>query len=408
MSDNPSSFIDLFCHSAGKVKYPKKYIYWSGLALVAAALQNRVFTQEVNYSRLYPNLYVFLIGPSGSGKTQSMEMTSAVLMTAIRQYGALLNPYYGPITHAAIRDELKDGPLFLNSFELSEVIRTGELGQEMINTLTSLYDVHGYAPSSERTRTRGKSTIIEPCITWLAGTTDSALVRSVHKEDILSGFFGRVCPVIVHYGQWLNIERSWKRRKEREDTSEFKRNSSRLAAWLARLAHQDYKDELRLSQEGRDVFYEWRDNRPECFYETVSPTYVRIPLFAMKLAMIHHMAQLPEHHTPSSEGGSWWFIGPEAMRRAIKDAESLLTGAMYFIEDTVLKEENPGLAKAIRFLSNRTIVDPGLVRRKYKTAREFNEIRDQLFLFGYVKEIRNKSLNGSEKVLWEWVPEKER
>ena len=74
--------------------------------------------------------------------------------------------------------------------ELGACVRSGDLGQDLIATMTAFY----VRPPLmvDGTRQHGFVKLIDPCVNWLAGTTDEWMLRSVPKDAVEGGFVARV------------------------------------------------------------------------------------------------------------------------------------------------------------------------------------------------------------------------
>lgn len=149
-------------------------------------------------SRLYPNLYTFLVGHPGVGKTRTIR--------AARAYaGELTDFHFAPtsVTGASLVDSLiqakrniivlPDPPIEYNSI----LIAADELGafmhkydDEMVGILSAFYDPDPYGQ-----RRRGgdlKIQIKSPQVNILAGTTPSNLMKFMPEGAWDQGFTSRI------------------------------------------------------------------------------------------------------------------------------------------------------------------------------------------------------------------------
>ena len=67
------TFLDRYIHTAGVTFTPPAFHRWACLALVAAALADRVWIEKLK-KQVYPNVYLLLVGPSGCGKGEALDM----------------------------------------------------------------------------------------------------------------------------------------------------------------------------------------------------------------------------------------------------------------------------------------------------------------------------------------------
>jgi hypothetical protein len=105
--------------------------------------------------------------------------------------------YRGKITAEAMISRLgaKKGVnnLWLMTPELAMNVGSGPKAESFVTHMTELYDTD--QTFQDDTRLHGAHKILNPCINWAAGTTLDWLLRSVGKQDILGGFFARICVV---------------------------------------------------------------------------------------------------------------------------------------------------------------------------------------------------------------------
>lgn len=194
--DQPG-FLDWYLYGAGLSKVPPQFHLWAGIGALAAAVGDRVWFEKFTDEKLYPNLYVMLIGPSGTGKNQAwrraqrrMEMLPSDEQLAVRLYR-------GKITAEAILSRLgnkKHGSrIWLVTPELAMQVGNGPKAESFITHMTELFD--GDTVFQDDTRTSGQHHITNPVINWGSGTTNEWLLRAVGKQDILGGFFARICAI---------------------------------------------------------------------------------------------------------------------------------------------------------------------------------------------------------------------
>ncbi|KKL16209.1 hypothetical protein LCGC14_2497870, partial [marine sediment metagenome] len=61
---------------------PLSYHVWTGISLLAAALQRRVYIRW-GYEILYPNMYIVLVGPSGKCRKGSAMNLGKDIITGL-------------------------------------------------------------------------------------------------------------------------------------------------------------------------------------------------------------------------------------------------------------------------------------------------------------------------------------
>jgi len=163
---------------------------------VAATLEQKVWL--TTSSRLYPNLYVFLVGHPGVGKTRTIRATKAYAQE-------LPDFHFSPtsMTPASLVDALVDSKrniiqLDLGNLEYNTMFVTAdELGafmhkydNEMIGVLSAFYDTDPYG--QHRRGKELKIKIKSPQLNILSGTTPSNLLNFMPENAWDQGFTSRI------------------------------------------------------------------------------------------------------------------------------------------------------------------------------------------------------------------------
>ena len=124
------------------------------------------------------------------GKEQAIK----VVLKLVAEQQSKVNPYAGKMTGPAMWEYLsKSGEsevegrgkhktvttrnpcVYFVTEELGACVRSGDLGQDLIATMTAFY----VRPPLmvDGTRQHGFVKLIDPCVNWLAGTTDEWMLR---------------------------------------------------------------------------------------------------------------------------------------------------------------------------------------------------------------------------------------
>ena len=173
------------------------------MSLLAACVADRVWVKADIATKIYPKLYMFLVGPSGAGKSRRSKWYSNWSRAAIQS-----EPYAGKMTGPAMWEYLsKSGRVKWRARETQDrhdpqplcVFRDGGVGSmcEIRRSGAGSYcDYDRVLCSSplmvDGTRQHGFVKLIDPCVNWLAGTTDEWMLRSVPKDAVEGGFVARV------------------------------------------------------------------------------------------------------------------------------------------------------------------------------------------------------------------------
>lgn len=198
------NWLDAFIKHNEPNKFPKKFLKWAGISVIAGALERKTWILYKG-AQVYPNLFIMLVGPPGSGKSKSAS-------EAVKYLSHVPNIHFTPniMTQASLIKDLEDAGLkkefnFKNTvYRMSAVyIHAGEatntLGENygsVIKILTDLYDCgyngwHRDRHWHKATKTSGDERIFNPCINMLACTTIEWLTDFIDIKDLRGGFSSR-------------------------------------------------------------------------------------------------------------------------------------------------------------------------------------------------------------------------
>lgn len=391
------SLIRIFMKSAGETETPQKFLYWAGISMVAAAIERNVWMDPDGWSKVFPNLYTFLIGPSASGKGRAMNLAGVYLHGAVVRLGASVHTYRGRLTFAELYNQLYAGddkpckPIYLVMPELSNSIGRDDLGAEMLTTLTDMYEGHAYTPYSRGTAKDGTKIFREPVVNIIAGTTIEGFRDAIRPTDLENGFIGRIALVIANY---VN-------NKVPQPTKQaFNQWYDYIIHRLCKINTQ-YAGEMEFSQEAQALFNAWYVNRPVARHPQMEPGHHRLPVTVRKLAMVHHLASRPDTENPTKDQ-SWRLVNAKALDRAIKDAEGMMPSAEIFIEEFLSKQENPVLFEVARMLCAQGRVYETVLRARFG-ARGLAIAIEDLTRMDVIRKDERRVLSGGTKAFYEWT-----
>jgi hypothetical protein len=195
-----ADWLDSFQKAFENTESPEKYVYWTGVATIGAALQRNVKFDEVTF-RLYPNFYVILIGPPAVKKTTAINFGVDRLR---KVEGINVGP--STVTWQYLVDKLKD----IQTASPEEMARTGEATKESCpivlpaGELGTLIDFDDRASIDfftnawdspdvydKGTRIMGDQLLNGPCPTIIAGTTPQWIKDNIKGATRGGGFISR-------------------------------------------------------------------------------------------------------------------------------------------------------------------------------------------------------------------------
>jgi hypothetical protein len=187
--DFVDEFVDLY---RGWI-IPEVYLHWAALSVLAAAVEDRVCLRMVDFSPLYPNLWVFLVGDSGTGKDSAIGAAQQLLPKDA------LWCVDGKVTISGLYDYMErqqrasqrpGAPVYLVS---SDVVEQLPIGAEAMDFMSRVLPLYGGRDREliDITRTSGTKTVNRPLLNWIAGCTRSWFPRAVHPDVFTAGFAGR-------------------------------------------------------------------------------------------------------------------------------------------------------------------------------------------------------------------------
>lgn len=189
---------------------PDKFLMWSAISGIAAAMERKTWVHYNGVQVIYPNLYVMLIADSGIAKKSTatrpiMEIIGeldGIAKMSTQMSGASLVQQLSLAGESKVFNfggkSYKNSSLFAFSSE-AKVTIGGKSGLEGVQELlTDLYDCGRTNIWSEKnswdkqTLGGGKIEIFNPCLNFLACSTPSWLNDCIGRSGIEGGFASRV------------------------------------------------------------------------------------------------------------------------------------------------------------------------------------------------------------------------
>lgn len=286
------NLIRLYHHMCGKSEIPESYQFWSFLSLLSACVGDRVWFEKDPTWKVKPNLYIFLIGPSALGKgaaiTRALHLFKDACVSEENINAALYNgqttaAHFVDVLGGRTNDEgvtLIPHPVkWLVTDELSNDIGKGKLAEDFVKLMTKIY-AGSVIPFDTGTRTHGHVKVTDPCITWLAGSTEEWMIESVTGKTLQSGFGSRVVFVKAEYNN--------KRLRRAKYPSDYQQVWDHIVARLMMLRMITGKFYMTPDAEKEED--QWYMNRKRPTDERLMPSWKREQDMMLKTAMLLSLA----------------------------------------------------------------------------------------------------------------------
>lgn len=202
---------------------PTSFHTWCGLAVIAGALQRRVYLQQGLERTIYPNLYVILIGPSGRTRKgvalgiakdllskvstvsiapESSSGREALILAMKRAVSTFNDPTDGGKVkyHCA---------LSAFSEELSVFLGQGDI--KFLANLTDWYDSKD--DWAYETISRGRDSIQGVCFNMVGGTAPEWIQSMLPREAIGGGYTSRVIFIVEEWKKHLSPDHTLTQRE---------------------------------------------------------------------------------------------------------------------------------------------------------------------------------------------------
>ena len=177
---------------------PQSYKLWSGISVVAAALQRKCYTPWGLGRPLYPNMFIILVGPSGeTRKGSALQIPKWILSEVGIKIAANAS------TRQALIDEFKDAAAqvimpdgrsvvhnSLTVFSEELTVFLGYNEQDMLSDLCDWFDCQD--EWKKRTKSRDVETIDGVWINLIGATTPMTIQAALPSDLIGGGFTSRV------------------------------------------------------------------------------------------------------------------------------------------------------------------------------------------------------------------------
>lgn len=202
-------FLTAYAEYANDKFVPETFNEWSGLSVIAGALERKVWLPWNDTYSYYPNIYVMLVARPGVGK--SVALNKAVdLLQEVNRKTQSLNILPSQVTEAKFIELMGHGKTYVDRSTGRELMLFQNAGyyfaSEASNSLRDIFgsfiacltDFYDCPATWERaTKKDGKKISLKNvCMNVLAGTTFDYLGKLVSDENIQGGFASRILYVV--------------------------------------------------------------------------------------------------------------------------------------------------------------------------------------------------------------------
>lgn len=206
-------WLDAYIEYTSSSEPPTSYHQWCGLAVIAGALQRRVYLQQGLERTIYPNLYVILVGPSGRTRKGvalgiAKELLSEVGIVTISPESCSGREALALIMKNAEKsftDPTDNKTKFhcaISAFseELSVFLGQGDI--KLLANLTDWYDSKDFW--EYQSIGRGKDGIKGVCLNMVGGTAPEWIQSMLPHEAIGGGYTARVIFIVEEWKKHLS------------------------------------------------------------------------------------------------------------------------------------------------------------------------------------------------------------
>lgn len=293
--DPNASFLDHYLHYCGQSEIPPAYNAWTGVALIAAAVADRVFVRKGG-DPVYPNMYISLMGPSGIGKGGAIDKAMKLVMhfPSICVYNGRATPQYlfqfmgqSRNGHGELYTDdggaHKNNKVWLMQEELSASVDKGEPADRFVKFMTENYTPRPY-PRYDGTITRQMKMARDVCLNWLFGSIPEWAFDVFPPSAVSGGAWGRIIGVHADY----DFDARYEDPIVPPDIDDV---VGRLHDKLTVLTQLE--GEIIRSDKAKHIMTEWYRERAAPTDMALAPAWRRQHDLVYKLSMIHALSRAP-------------------------------------------------------------------------------------------------------------------
>jgi hypothetical protein len=201
MGRNFADFLRAYCEYAGNQYAPAHFTKWTGLSILAGALERKVWIAEGNYSN-YPNLFVLLVSGPGIGKSSAIRQ-GVPLLYGVQAENNNFKILEGVTTAAGLREKMSIFDCVPGKLDVfSSIYLVGREGSDsplknhgddFRSMACSMYDCEERYQFTLKDKAFD---IVQPVMNMLVGTTFDFLGSVIDHNSVFGGLASRFTYVI--------------------------------------------------------------------------------------------------------------------------------------------------------------------------------------------------------------------
>lgn len=368
MAEPKATFLSLYEAHCGQTEVPPEFNLWAGLALISAAVSDRVWIEKYKGEFWTPNLYVLLLGPAELGKERAVETAKRLIPPGVTVYGGKETRELVAATIATRRvkrpslGEIPTGAFFLVNPALSMDVGRGpgfrHETNDFVLDMLRIYDAPGKMPA------------------WLAGTTIEWLLATVAYDAIECGFYAKAVCVEPIYDL-----------KQRYAEPKYPADYRSIVAGLERcleIISTVPSGEIPLTPGARRYLTEWYDGSDAPIDER------QVPVWKHSYVLVHKIAMLMALSAWSVDYALWQDDGENGEPPKLE-----IDHLMAIAAEAILARDRATISRFLQVTSPTPTTTAGLLIEKWLSIElemPFRVLMQRLGHLGFNKEAMKEGL----------------
>ena len=201
---NFPDWLDAYAQYSNDNFVPPQFNQWSGLSVVAGALERKVWLPWNDTFSYYPNIFVLMVSLPGAGKSTALNKAIGILQDMNARTSSL-NIIPSQVTEAKFIDLMSAQTVFEYGTQMIYQSAGYYFASEASNSLKNVFgdfiacltDFYDCPPFWEKaTKKDDKITLRNVSLNLLAGSTFDYLSKLVTDDNIMGGFASRLIYVV--------------------------------------------------------------------------------------------------------------------------------------------------------------------------------------------------------------------